>query len=109
MVVRDPVLVEAAKRNTKDIVPLYYVMAKAGAHPLSRQAIYDSMTLAYTGGNIGQISNNISIIWNSAAQDNRLEVVKLLCMENNFVIDQIGPPVRQRAGAHLVNLDIQGV
>ena len=109
LVVRDPVLVEAAKRNTKDIVPLYYVMAKAGAHPLSRQAIYDSMTLAYTGGNIGQISNNISIIWNSAAQDNRLEVVKLLCMENNFVIDQIGPPVRQRAGAHLVNLDIQGV
>lgn len=92
LVVQDPVLVEAAKRNTKDIVPLYYVMAKAGAQPITKENIYNSMTLAYTGGNIGQISNNISIIWNSGSQDNRLEAVKLLCMENNFVIDQMVPP-----------------
>ena len=91
LVVQDPVIVEAAKRNTKDIVPLYYKMAKAGAQPLTKQNIYDSMILAYVGGNIGQISNDISIIWNSDKKENRVDAVKLLCMENNFVIDRWSP------------------
>ena len=42
---------------------------------------------AYTGGNIGIISNNISKVWNSGKiTQKEIDAVKLLCMENNFVI-----------------------
>lgn len=50
--------------------------------------IYSSMILAFTGGNIGAISNQITKIWNSGTVDN-LDAVKLLCLENNFTIDQL--------------------
>lgn len=43
------------------------------------------MINAYKGGNIGMISNNITKVWNS--KHINLDVVKLLCMENNFTID----------------------
>ena len=87
LVVEDVGVVEAAKRNTKDIVPLYYEMAKAGAKPLTPENIYSSMIAAFVGGNIGAISNQITKIWNSGTVDN-LDAVKLLCLENNFTIDQ---------------------
>jgi len=78
-------LLEVAKRNMKNIVPLYYNMRKADPQIISREVIFQGLTAAYTGGNIGMISNNISKIWNS---DNiNLDVIKLLCLENNFVID----------------------
>lgn len=88
LVVEDVGVVEAAKRNTKDIVPLYYEMAKAGAKPLTPENIYSSMIAAFVGGNIGAISNQITKIWNSGTVDN-LDAVKLLCLENNFTIDQL--------------------
>ena len=47
------------------------------------------MIHAYTGGNIGPISNNITKVWNSNNKitEEQLNVVKWLCMENNQVID----------------------
>lgn len=85
LVVAEPLLVEIAKRNCDGIVPLYYNMAKAGAVHIDSQQIYDGMIAAYAGGKIGQVSNNITKIWNS---DNvNLDAIKLLCMENNFTID----------------------
>lgn len=87
LVVQDRTIVEVAKRDSSDIVPLFYNMAKAGAQPLTSQAIYDSMILAYTGGNIGQISNDISCIWNSGHPKEAIDAVKYLTMENNFTID----------------------
>ena len=85
LVVSDPLFVQVAKRNMKNIVPLYYNMKKAGAEIISNQSIYNGLKLAYTGGNIGVYSNNITKIWNS---DNiNLDVIKWLCMENNFTID----------------------
>ena len=86
LVVEDETIVSAAKRNTKDIVPLYYEMAKAGAHPLTPAAMYDSMIAAYTHSNIGIVSNQISKIWNNANGANTY-IIKLLCLENNFRID----------------------
>lgn len=85
-------IIEAAERSSKDIVPLYYNMAKAEARPLSPQAYYDGMIAAYTGGNIGEISNSITKIWNIIPSDlphldHYLHIIKLLCMQNNFVID----------------------
>lgn len=85
LIVYDDLFVQIAKRNMEDIVPLYYNMKKAGAEIISNQSIFNGLKLAYTGGNIGFDSNNISKIWNS---DNiNLDVIKWLCLETNFTID----------------------
>ncbi|MCU6710067.1 hypothetical protein M6D81_15325 [Paenibacillus sp. J5C_2022] len=85
LVCADPTLVHAAEQHMADIVPLYYDMAKAEARKLSSDTIYGGLKAAYTGGNIGTISNDITKIWNSASIN--LDVIKWLCMENNFTID----------------------
>jgi hypothetical protein len=84
LVVQDETIVNVAERNMNGIVPLYYEMAKAPAEQINSEDIYKSLVSAYRA-NIGEISNNITKIWNS---DNvNLDVIKWLCMENNFTID----------------------
>jgi arsenate reductase-like glutaredoxin family protein len=85
LVVADKTIVDVAERNMKDVVPLFYNMAKAGKSEINSNNIFNGLKLAYSGGNIGIYSNNISKIWNSETP--KLDVIKLLCMENNFVID----------------------
>ncbi|WP_246627893.1 RNA dependent RNA polymerase [Paenibacillus oenotherae] len=85
LVCADDTIIRAAERNMHDIVPLYYNMANAEEELITNHNIYKGLTTAYTGGNIGIISNNISKIWNSEAMN--LDVIKWLCMENNFTID----------------------
>lgn len=85
LVCADEKLIEIAERNMEDIVPLFYNMAKANEEEVNMKNIYKGLTLAYSGGNIGQISNEITKIWNS--DDINMEAIKILCMESNFVID----------------------
>lgn len=97
LVVADKTLINVAKRNIEkyDIVPLYYDMKKAKPVHLDNRSIYDGLNAAFVGGNIGIYSNNISKIWNSdtfvngSEEDKKraIELIKILCMENNFVID----------------------
>lgn len=97
LVVSDKTLIDVAKRNLKkfDIVPLYYDMKKAHAVELNSSSIYDGLNAAFVGGNIGIYSNNISKIWNSDTfvngniydQKEAVDLIKILCMENNYVID----------------------
>lgn len=84
LVVAEQTLVNVAERECVDVVPLYYPMAKAGAVEITPKALYDGMVAAWTGGNIGVISNQISKIWATDKPD--LDAIKILCMENNFVI-----------------------
>ncbi|MDP9675192.1 hypothetical protein J2W97_001175 [Paenibacillus jamilae] len=81
----DKTIVDVAKRNMQGVYPLYYEMAKAGAELVNSRSIFNGLNAAYTGGNIGIISNDITKIWNSDNID--LNVIKILCMENNFTID----------------------
>ena len=81
-------LVEVAERNMYGVVPLYYEMRKAAPQEISLAGIYNGMTAAYSGGNIGPISNNITKIWNSSNPD--VDTIKRLCYRNNEVIDRIG-------------------
>ncbi len=81
----DELIVDVADRNSKGIIPLYYEMAKAESKPLDNVAMFEGLISAYTGGNIGEISNDISKVWNG--EDINKNVIKFLCMENNFVID----------------------
>ena len=84
LVIQDKVIIEVAERNMKGIVPLYYEMSKAEAQEINSKNIYDSLIMAYKA-NIGEISNNITKIWNSDEVD--LNAIKWFCMENNFQID----------------------
>lgn len=84
LVVQNETLINIAKREMKDIVPLYYEMKKAEATDINSETLYTALTSAYKA-NIGIISNDITKIWNS---DNpNIEAVKWLTMYNNFVID----------------------
>lgn len=85
LVCADNTVVSVAERNMKDIVPLYYNMRKADPMIINNQTIYNGLKTAYTGGNIGMISNDITKIWNS--ENVNIDIIKLLCMENNFTID----------------------
>lgn len=88
LVVKDRLLTKIAKRNMQGIVPLAYNLKKAKAEQLSTESMYQGMAHAYTGGNIGPISNNITKVWNSGEiGEEQLNVVKWLCFQNNAVID----------------------
>lgn len=95
LVVADKDFVRIAERNMNGIVPLYYNMRKAEPTQLNNKNIYAGLNAAFTGGNIGIYSNNISKIWNdeifiSGTDDEKAEAidcVKRLCCQNNFVID----------------------
>ena len=95
LVVADDTIVPVAERNMENIVPLYYNMKKASPVILNNKSIYDGLNAAFVGGNIGIYSNNISKIWNSEVfingshedKQHAINLIKLLCMENNFVID----------------------
>ena len=95
LVIADETIVPIAERNMKGIVPLYYNMKKASPVQLNNQTIYNGLNAAFVGGNIGIYSNNISKIWNSEVfisgteeeKQEAVDLIKLLCMENNFVID----------------------
>lgn len=81
-------LIEMAKRCMKDVNPLYYEMKKAKAEKINNESIYKGLELAFTGGKIGGISNDITKIWNSGEiTDEALKAVRWLCMETNFTID----------------------
>lgn len=85
LVCADHTIIDVAERNMEGSVPLFYNMANANKELITNQSMYDGLKAAYTGGNIGMISNDITKIWNS---DNiNLNVIKWLCMENNFTID----------------------
>ena len=88
LVIQDRTLTSVAKRNMVGIVPLMYNLRKAKGNILNEENLYEGMVHAYTGGNIGPISNNITKVWNSEnITEEQLNVVKWLCMENNQVID----------------------
>lgn len=95
LVVADRDFIRIAERNMNGIVPLYYNMRKAEPTQLNNENIYAGLNAAFTGGNIGLYSNDISKIWNDDVfisgteeeKDEAITAVKLLCCENNFVID----------------------
>lgn len=88
LVINQPKIIEMAERCMNGVNPLYYEMRKAKAELITPSAIYEGLRLAFTGGNIGGISNDITKIWNSEHIDNEaLNAVKWLCMETNFTID----------------------
>nr|DAI11331.1 MAG TPA: RNA dependent RNA polymerase [Caudoviricetes sp.] len=87
LVIKDRLLTKVAKRNMQGIVPLYYIMKKAKGGLIDNETLYQGMVQAFTTGNIGPISNNITKIWNCGnVGKEQVDVIRWLCMENNYVI-----------------------
>lgn len=84
LVVQDQTLINAAERNMRDVLPLYYEMGTAESEQVSNKKIYDSLLMAFRV-NIGEVSNNITKVLNRENPD--MNVVKWLTAENNFMID----------------------
>ena len=62
-------------------------MKKAKGGLINNEVLYEGMIQAYTTGNIGPISNNITKIWNCGeVNQEQVDVIRWLCMENNYVI-----------------------
>ena len=93
LVLQDENIIDVAKRNQTNIAPLYYNMRKAAKEPITNESRYRGLSVAFTGGNIGVVSNNISKIKNSLEIRNSnthkeaTDCLKYLCMINNEVID----------------------
>ena len=93
LIVQDENLINVAKRNQVGVVPLYYNMRKAGKEQVTNSTRYKGLSVAFTGGNIGVVSNNISKIKNSSeirnpeTRQEAMNCLKYLCMVNNEVID----------------------
>lgn len=85
LVCADETIVNVAKRNMSGIVPLYYEMGSASPVEIGSDNLYEGLTFAFANCNIGAISNDITKVWNS--EDINLDVIRLLCVENNFLID----------------------
>ena len=88
LVIKDKLLTTIAKRNMKDIVPLYYEMKKAKPQIINNHVLYKGMEIAYRTGNIGPKSNLITIVHNNDEENREeaLDVVKWLTAEVNFTI-----------------------
>ena len=84
-------LIGIAERHMMGVNPLYYEMKKASAKQLNYKEMYEGLKLAFTGGNIGSISNDITKIWSTISTDSdkkeALTAIRWLCMETNFTID----------------------
>ena len=90
LVTNHPTLIKVAERNNKEknVVPLFYFMGKAKAEQITPENLYKGLTLAFTGGNIGSPSNDITKIWNSGdISEEALKAVKWLVMMVNHIID----------------------
>lgn len=92
LVIADEVLLNIAKRNMKDIVPLYYEMGKASPQIINEQNIYESLTKAFKFNNIGKFSNKLTVMWNDteivdSGKNADLTVMKQITALNNFTID----------------------
>lgn len=93
LVIQDSTIIDLAKKNQVGVVPLYYNMRKAAKELITSESRYRGLVNAFTGGNIGIVSNNISKIKNSleirdeASKQEATDCLKYLCMLNNEVID----------------------
>lgn len=89
LVVKDKTLTAVAKRNMNGIVPLSYDLKKARGGLIDADRLYEGVSMAYTGGSIGPISNAISKVKNSGREmsEEQIKVIAWLTMKNNQVID----------------------
>lgn len=85
LVVQNDTFTSIAERNMKGVVPLFYDAGIAAPVHIDSEKIYESLIAAFKA-NIGEVSNNITKIFNSGDEID-LDVVKWLTAENNYIID----------------------
>lgn len=88
-VICEKVLINAALRNMKefDVQTLFYDAGKANAEIITRESLYEGVKRAHDYSGIGQVSNNLTKVWNKDDPDRH--AADLLCCYNNAVINNI--------------------
>ncbi|MBU9724141.1 MULTISPECIES: hypothetical protein [Bacillaceae] len=87
LIVNNKTIVNRAKREMENIVPLDYELASAKPSTITNENIYKCLIAAY-GKNIGEVSNQITKVFNSDTVDeDSLRVTSWLTWENNAIID----------------------
>lgn len=99
LVCADRKFIEVVERNMEGYVPLYYEMAKAEAQIITPFVVFNGLRMAYTEGNIGFYSNNISKEWNVPTPN--VDAIKYLCLLNNFVIDYAKTLYKPQSPKHI--------
>jgi len=107
LVIGDKKIVEIGDRNMRGVVPLFYHMGTAKPSNINKESLYAGMTLAFTEGNIGGPSNEITKIWNSEGEID-LDAIKIQCAITNYTIDaaktlfkpELPPVVQEKMRAH---------
>jgi len=84
LIVCDDLFVKIAKRNTKNVVPLYYEMGKADPKILNNDEFFKGLKVAFKYNKIGNYSNYLTAEWNTSKD---LEVLKVLTSMGNYSID----------------------
>lgn len=92
LVINDKVLVPIAEKNMKDIVPLYYEMPKGKKDSINAENIFDGLEEGFKSKGIAEYSDSFTKAWNfipneKISKGDILEVIKYLCLYNNFAVD----------------------
>lgn len=88
--VREKVIIEAAKRNIKnmDIVPLFYDAYAAKKEQLNLRTLFNGLKRAHEYSGIGQVSNNLTKLWNRENPD----IFAAACITRyNNAVNKIAP------------------
>ena len=88
LVVASDKLIDVAKRNMVDVVPLFYEMGKASPQEINNKNIYESLKLAFKYGNIGMYSNKLTKLWNMEEKKEEEEGEENEQDENNEKIEK---------------------
>lgn len=81
-------LVEIAKRNSKDVLPLYYEMGNAEPKEINAKNIYNGLVTGFKYSNIGQYSNKLTVLWNKdSVMADDINTAKVITALNNYCID----------------------
>lgn len=85
----DPII-NAAKRTIKrwNTVPLFYDAIKADPEVINREAMFKGLKRAYEFGNIGEIANMLTRLWNNKVPD--VEAAECLVRFENMTIEVSG-------------------
>ncbi|MEC1780054.1 hypothetical protein [Schinkia azotoformans] len=83
-------LISIVERNAKllNVVPLEYQMGTADPMLINPINVFECLKIGFkAGGNIGEISNNISKVWNANKDEFDYKVIKQLTAYTNYTID----------------------
>lgn len=80
-------LLDLAEKQMSELRPLYYEMGGGGNTEINSRNTYNSLKFVYEKSNIGKVSNTLTNIWAKDDCKDNMDIIKMLCAYNNWIID----------------------